>query len=124
VSKITVHAGDFAKGGAHSFAWGALNMYGPKGRLQEPLQRIELGQLAEVDVASEETFRKVGGSIGWGAAGLLVLGPAGMLAGVLVGGGKRKEVTFVAKLKDGRKMLATADQATYTKLSAAVFGKR
>jgi hypothetical protein len=36
-------------------------------------------------------------------------------------GGRKKEVTFIARFKDGRKLLATTDSSTYTKLQAAVF---
>jgi len=43
-----------------------------------------------------------------------------LLAGLLLGGNK-KEITFVAKFKDGRKLLATTDSGTFTKLQAAVF---
>ncbi|MGI2002125.1 hypothetical protein [Shewanella frigidimarina] len=53
--------------------------------------------------------------------GALALGPAGLLAGLLLGGGKSKDVTFVAKFKDGRKFLGTTDNKTFTKLQAAVF---
>jgi len=47
--------------------------------------------------------------------GALALGPVGLLAGVILGGNK-KEVTFVARLKDGRKFLATVDSKTYAKI--------
>lgn len=53
--------------------------------------------------------------------GALALGPAGLLAGLLLGGEKSKDVTFVAKFKDGRKFLGTTDNKTFTKLQAAVF---
>jgi hypothetical protein len=53
-------------------------------------------------------------------AGAVLLGPLGLLAGVLVGG-RKKEITFVAKLKDGRKFLGTPDSKTFTQLQAAVF---
>jgi len=82
---------------------------------------LDLSEVETVDIASEESVKKIGGTIGWGAAGGLVLGPAGLLAGLLLGG-KSKDVTFVARFKDGRKMLATADSKTYTKLLAATMG--
>jgi hypothetical protein len=53
-------------------------------------------------------------------AGGVLLGPAGLLAGLLLGG-KKTEVTFVAKFKDSRKLLATADSATFAKIRAAAF---
>ncbi|MBT3024132.1 MAG: hypothetical protein KUF77_11640 [Candidatus Thiodiazotropha sp. (ex Lucina aurantia)] len=85
-----------------------------------PTEIIETKQIEILEIASEENVKKIGGTVGWGAAGAIVLGPAGLLAGLLLGGNK-KEVTFVAKLKDGRKLLATTDSNTYTKLQSAVF---
>jgi hypothetical protein len=43
-----------------------------------------------------------------------------LLAGLLAGG-RGKDVTFVCKLKDGRKFLATAPSKTYTELQAVTF---
>ena len=45
-----------------------------------------------------------------------MLGPVGLLLG-----GKKKEVTFIARFKDGRKMLATTDNKTFVSLKAQVF---
>lgn len=117
MAKITVHAGDFRKGDGQ-LSFGMLNFKTDKHPIMG--ESISLTSLSEVDVASEENVKKIGGTIGWGAAGALVLGPVGLLAGLLLGG-KKKEVTFVAKFKDGRKLLATTDSATFTKLQAAVF---
>ena len=85
-------------------------------------EAIHSSQLEVVELASEESVKKIGGTIGWGAAGAVILGPVGLLAGLLLGG-KKKEVTFVAKFKDGRKFLGTTDSKTYTKLMAAAFKK-
>jgi hypothetical protein len=117
MAKVTVHAGDFNKGeGQYSF--GSLVL---KTQAHPWVgEVIPLTELEVVDVASEENVKKLGGTIGWGAAGALILGPVGLLAGLLLGG-RKKEVTFVAKFKDGRKLLATTDNGTYTKLQAAVF---
>lgn len=117
MAKITVHAGDFKKGDGQ-FSFGMLNFKTDKHPIMG--ESIPLTSLSEIDVASEENVKKIGGTIGWGAAGALVLGPVGLLAGLLLGG-KKKEVTFVAKFKDGRKVLATTDSSTFTKLQAAVF---
>jgi hypothetical protein len=54
------------------------------------------------------------------AAGLVVLGPLGMLAGLLLGG-RRKSVTYVARFKDGRRFMGTTDAPTYKTLLAAAF---
>lgn len=118
MAKIKVHAGDFYDGGQHSYSFGSFTLYSDKAKWMG--ETILASQLEEVAPASEENVKKIGGTVGWGAAGALVLGPAGLLAGLILGG-KGKEVTFVAKFKDGRKMLATTDSKTYTKLQAAVF---
>lgn len=62
-------------------------------------------------------------ALGLAAIGSLLLGPLGLLAGLLMGG-KKKEVTFSVKLKDGRRFLATADSKTFTKMRAGVFQKK
>lgn len=117
MAKIKVHAGDFLKGeGQLSFGSFVLKTQAHP-RVGET---ISLTKLEMVDTASEENVKKVGGTIGWGAAGAVLLGPVGLLAGLLLGG-RKKEVTFVAKFKDGRKLLATTDSGTYTQIRAAVF---
>lgn len=116
MSKIKVHAGDFTDG-----ELGMFSMLTMKSK-QHPWmgENIPLNKLESIEMANEESVKKVGGTVGWGVAGAVVLGPVGLLAGLLLGG-KGKEVTFVAKFKDGRKMLATTDSKTFTKLQAAVF---
>lgn len=110
---IKVHAGDWSK--SPSFARGAF--FFPKGAFG--VERIPADQLDALEEASEESVKRLGGTLGWGAAGALLLGPLGMLAGLLVGGNATR-VTFVARFKDGRKMLATTDRKTYTQLRGAV----
>ena len=112
MSKIKVLAGDFPEGSC-DYSWGQFNF----GFLSE---NISDKNLETVEIATEESVKKVGGTIGWGAAGAVILGPVGLLAGLLLGG-RKKEVTFIAKFKDGKKMLASTDSKTYTKLQAKVF---
>jgi hypothetical protein len=117
MAKIKVHAGDFLKGEGQ-LSFGSLVL---KTQAHPWVgETISLASLEMVDTASEENVKKVGGTIGWGAAGAVLLGPVGLLAGLLLGG-RKKEVTFVARFKDGRKLLATTDSGTYTKIRAAVF---
>jgi hypothetical protein len=116
MSRLSVLAGDFPKGEGHLAADSLfLPRAGGGGG-----ETIPLTELATVEMANEETARDMAGTIGWGAAGALLLGPLGLLAGAFLGG-KTKEVTFIARFKDGRKLLATTDGASYTKLIAAVF---
>lgn len=122
MSKITVHAGDFKPGGSHYYSnlvgLNSMFMTAPKGAFgrQEP---IKVDQIAEISVASEEAARRIGGIVGWGAVGVTIFGPVGLLAILLAK--KHRDITFVAKLKDGRKMLATTDAGTYRKLAVATF---
>lgn len=117
MAKVTVHAGDFIKG-TGDLVFNALVLKTAQHAFVG--ESIPLNKLETVEPASEESVKKIGGTIGWGVAGSLVLGPVGLLAGLLLGG-KKKEVTFVARFKDGRKLMATTDSATYTKIKAAVF---
>ena len=117
MAKIKVLAGDFLEGDSQ-YSWGSLIL-----RTEEHSwagEAIPLDQLDTVDIATEESVKKIGGTVGWGAAGAIILGPVGLLAGLLLGG-KKKEVTFVAKFKDGRRLMASTDSKTYTKLQASVF---
>lgn len=117
MAKVKVLAGDFLESDGE-YSWGSLKL-----KTKEHSwvgETIPLNQLDTVDIATEESVKKIGGTVGWGAAGAVILGPVGLLAGLLLGG-KKKEVTFVAKFKDGRKLMASTDSKTFTKLQAAVF---
>ena len=92
----------------------------PKGNTRSPSETIPLSKLESVEVASEESVKRIGGTVGWSIVGTVMLGPVGLLAGLLLGG-RGKDVTFVARFKDGRKLLATTDSKTFTKMKAAVF---
>ena len=117
MAKITVHAGDFIEGkGQISFGSMVLKTK-EKNWVGEG---IPFSDIDEIEKASEDAVKRVGGTLGWGVAGAVVLGPVGLLAGLLAGG-RGKDVTFVAKLKDGRKLLATTDAKTFTKMVAANF---
>lgn len=119
MAKVTVHAGDWVKGGEHSFMFGSFSLR-PHGGWTK--QTISASTLTSLEVASEENVKRLGGVVGWGAVGALALGPVGLLAGLL-GGGNKKDVTFVAVFDDGRKMLATTDSKAFTKMQAALFDK-
>jgi hypothetical protein len=116
LGSLKVHAGEFkdAKGanfvaGQFVFATGVFSS-----------EKLPAAEVAELDVASEESVKRMGGAIGWGLVGGLALGGIGAIAGLLAGG-RSKEVTFVCKFKDGRRLLATTDSKTYTEIQAACF---
>jgi len=139
---LNILAGDFAKGKYSSYEPNAKGgtllleradyehsfLDGPRGSALSRLMGVEDRRLESVDarniealeVASEESVKRFGGTVGWGLAGGLLLGPLGLAAGLLTGG-QGKDVTFVCKLKDGRKFLATAPSKTFTALQAASF---
>jgi len=125
VSSLKVHAGDFVTVSPnHSYSknWGngggtfhlVTEERALKFKSTEDIPSTELEFLA---LASEESVKKLGGTIGWGAAGGLILGPVGLLAGLLLGG-KGKTVTFLAKFKDGRKVIASTDPKTWVEIQA------
>lgn len=118
MATIKIHAGDFPTGSASchfsviSFPWKSGD--GLTG------ETVSFTEIEALEVANEESVKKLGGAVGWGIVGATLLGPVGLLAGLLAGG-RKNEVTFVCKFKDGRKMLATTDSKTYTKMQAAIF---
>lgn len=117
MAKVKIHAGDFHKFDAHvGFNYITLrtDAHPWAGEV------VPLTELEAVEIATEESVKKVGGTVGWGIAGGAVFGPVGLLAGLLLGG-RKTEVTFVARFKDGRKLLGTTDSKTYRKLAAAAF---
>lgn len=115
MAKIKVHAANFqylevnASGSCIFIKTGPFQLNG------ETIGPLDVKTL---DIASEDSVKKVGGSIGWGVVGGALAGPVGLLAGVILGGNK-KDVTFVAELYDGRKFMGTVDSKTFTKLQAA-----
>lgn len=117
MAKVKVHAGDFLEGDGQ-LSFGSLKLRTKAHRILG--ETIPLTELESVEIATEESVKKIGGTVGWGVAGAVILGPVGLLAGLLLGG-KKKEITFVARFKDGRKLLASTDSKTFTKLQAAAF---
>lgn len=119
-SKLEVHAGDFKVGKHHRFIDNGV--FGKKLVMRKKFfaDKIKMDQIESVEIASEESVKRLGGAAGWGLAGAALLGPVGLLAG-LIGGGRGTDVTFVCHLVDGRKFMATAKSEVYKGLCAAVF---
>lgn len=111
MSQIKVHGGDFIEQDIH-FLNGIFVFRGTGGKETIPSNRLK-----SIEVATEETIKKLPGSIGLGLVGGLLLGPVGLVAGVLVGGNK-KEITFVATFHDNRSFVATTDPNTFANLKA------
>lgn len=114
MSVIKVHASNFkCYGGDLSF--GKLSIRTPKHRFIG--EEIKCGSINTLDVESRDTNKKAGGAIGWGLAGDIAFGPVGAVAGLVLGGNKKK-TTFILELNDGRKLVATADTKDFTKFHA------
>lgn len=117
MAKIKVHAGDFPEQKAQ-VSFGSMNLISKNAKWLG--ENIPFTEIKEVDEASDENVKRIGGTVGWGAAGGVLLGPVGLLAGLLAGG-RGKDVTFVCRLKNGRRLLGTTDNKTFTKMRAAIF---
>ncbi|MGH1595477.1 hypothetical protein ACRBEJ_15935 [Yersinia proxima] len=115
MAKVTVHAANFPYTEI-SISWGSIFI--KTGAFQLSGECILGNKVATLDIATEDSVKKVGGTIGWGVIGGVLAGPVGILAGALLGGNK-KEITFVAELDDGRKFMATTDSKSFTSLKAA-----
>jgi len=112
LGRINVHAGDFKTGLEHQYVRGEFLMK-HKGKFFR--EKIPSFQIEKLDLATEESIVSVGGAAGWGIAGSVLLGPVGLLAGLILGG-MGKDVTFICKFKDGRKFLGTASSNLFHEL--------
>lgn len=84
---------------------------------------IPMSDITEFQVVTEENKASILGKVGWGAAGLVVLGPLGLLAGVL-GGGNKRDRLMVIKMRDGRSAMIKGNSADAEALMAATFGNK
>ena len=118
--EFKIHAGDFSTQHKGMFTSGMFSMP-PEGDIWGMKKvRYMKNDVEEITEASEENVKRLGGTVGWGAAGALILGPVGLLAGLLAGG-RKKEVTFIVKFSDGKKALCSADSKLFTKMLASQF---
>ena len=116
LGRINIHAGNFKKGLAHQFVHGKFLMQSEGKFFRE---KILPSQIEKLEHASEASVVSLGGAAGWGIAGSVLLGPVGLLAGLIVGG-RGQDVTFICVFKDGRKFIGTASSKTYSDLRTAV----
>ena len=87
-------------------------------------ESIDLAKtLQETTLVTEENKSSFLGKAKWGVIGGVALGPLGFLAGV-VAGGKKKEICFIGRLKDGREFMALSDVKTYQKFTAIALSNR
>lgn len=121
MAKVRIHAGDFLINQVAPVAAGAIVVRRPG--IWGGRERLPFGLLDTVEAASEESVKRIGGTVGWGLAGGVLLGPVGLLAGLLAGG-RGKDITFAARFQDGRRLLGTTDVKTFTRMQAAVFHRK
>jgi hypothetical protein len=79
--------------------------------------KIRAADIASVETLTAEKQKTVLGTLGWGAAGGLMLGPLGAVGGMLLGGNKSR-VYFDVKLKDGRHFIGEAKPKIYAQIAA------
>lgn len=116
MTKLKVHAANF-KFDEISVLGGCLYI---KTRLfQLTGDRVDADDIASIEVANEDSVKKVGGALGWGVAGAVLMGQLGAVAGLILGGNK-KEVTFVAELSHNRKIMATLPSKDYISLVSKI----
>lgn len=116
--KFEILAGDFPLGEV-DFSLGFFRI--SRNGLPGIGERMDFSDVISLDVASEETFKKTAGKIGWGIAGAMALGAVGAVAGVVLGGKKTTLITFILVFDDGRKILGKADEKTFTVLRSKTF---
>lgn len=129
-------AGDFRMDGQHQFVVNTKTFHFQKQGWRPGLEpnlakafwagfspefeEVPLSEIESFELASEESVKKIWGTVAGGAIGLAILGPLGLLAGVLTGG-NRKEVVWMCRFKDGRKLMAKSKNKTYEAIQAALF---
>ena len=111
----------FERGGLTHVPWsgGKMTLYKcgffgskPVAQLEDALKSVEL-------ITSETTSRGFVGRAAAGAAGALILGPVGLLAGALAGGGSTK-VNCVCTFENGEFFIANVKPDDFAKLRSLV----
>jgi hypothetical protein len=114
-----IHAGDFGDGeGTFSSLTNSFTL--PVKGKTFGSQRLPASSLSSLEIATEENVKKLAGTVGWGLVGGAILGPVGLLAGLLAGG-RGKKIVFAVRFTDGQKMLASADSQVFTAIKSAAF---
>ena len=101
MAKVDVHAANFD----HTFIYIGLNRDRHEGfviNTQHKSVDLPYSDLSHLEIVTEETYKKLSGTLGAAAVGGLLLGGVGAIAGAFVGGNKNT-VTFAAEFIDGKK---------------------
>jgi hypothetical protein len=120
MARINIHGGDFAVGQSGTFAFGVLTMPPPGRPFFGACEKIPLNKVMRVEAVNKEMRHRTGAALGRGLAGVMISGPIGAIVGFTTTN-HASDVTFEAEFEGGRRLLATTNTATYTKLLAAAF---
>ncbi|EJM00609.1 hypothetical protein PMI18_03017 [Pseudomonas sp. GM102] len=119
MAKIIVLAGDFPQGDGEYYSGTITLKTALKPRVGKS---FSVSEFKDLTVQNTDSNKNIKSAIGLGIAGAMLLGPVGAIAGYLLAG-KSTEVTFMATLKDGGKLLAATDCDTYRDISERALNK-
>lgn len=114
---IEIHAGDFKVGKNSQFVKDQFYLESNEQILREKIPVLSVKEVKEV---SEDNIQSLSKTMGWGVAGSLLLGPVGLVAGLLAGFKSTKRITFMCLFDDGRKFLGTTDSKTWNAINIAI----
>jgi hypothetical protein len=130
MATIKVHGGDFVAGEKGSFTFGVLTLPMRGGSFfgipVSKKENIPLSTVMRVQAVNKEMKHRTEAAVGRGLVGAIIGGTivGGPVTGAIVGfttTNHTSDVTFEAEFEGGRRLLATTNTATYTKLLAAAF---
>ena len=105
--------GDFPKFSTAQFTSDTFIINGMKNSYRK-------NDVESVQQVTDQNKKTVLGTAGWGAGGLLLLGPLGAIGGMLIGGNSKK-ITFAVKFNDGKKLLGECDPKVWAKIMSVHF---
>ena len=111
---IKIHGGDFGRARASvclSICQGRLLSIS-RGLFRGRFRFVMSREVASVQIVDASNYKSTGGAANAAVTGAVLLGGAGGLAGLMLGGNKR-EVSFVCMLRDGRQFVATVDRRVF-----------
>jgi hypothetical protein len=117
MASIKVLAGDFSKLAPSAYHFGSLSLTPSDSKWGSPKNYTVKGGIAEMMLADERSSVKTFGAAAWGSLGALMAGPAGLIAGAILGG-RGQRVVFVATFHDGKRLMAECDKSTWIKMLA------
>lgn len=115
MAKMKILAGDFLQGNGE-YHGAVLSI--ESALYPWPGVTISTSMIRSIEIVGKEENKDISSALLQGAAGSLVMGPLGAVAGFMLGN-EYKEVTFLATLKDGRRFLATLDETAFSRLNTA-----